>query len=362
MKILKVKNETNEKIINETVKVFKNGGLVIYPTETCYGVGVDAENQNAVNNVLRYKRRPEGKPISIAVDSTSTAKKYVKINAEAQKIHKNFLPGPFTVISESRGNIAKGLASELNTLGIRIPDFNLMLKILKKLGKGVTATSANSAGKKTPYNIKDIFDNISEKQKSLIDLVIDAGDLPHNPPSSVIDTTKGKLQIIREGAQLPFKSKKKHLINSPEKMRELARELCKEKMLTLENNCLVIYLSGEMGAGKTTFVKGMAEVLKIKDTITSPTYTLVEEYDHKYKSNDAKFVHIDFWRIEDFSEVELLKLDSYVKPGNVIAIEWGDKIMKKIFNVNLKKKLKEVEVKIKYINQDKREVLIYDIE
>src|SRR5680860_1375363 len=188
-KVIKVDSTPTKKIIEEAVKVLEKGGLVIYPTETLYGIGVDATNQKAVDKLLTYKTRREGKPLSIAVNSLQMAKEYVEINPTAHNLYSNFLPGPLTVVSPGLGKVAKGVESEIGTLGIRIPKYELILDIIESFGKPITATSANASYKKQPYCIDDILENISTKQKNLIDLIIDAGQLEKRDPSTVVDTT-----------------------------------------------------------------------------------------------------------------------------------------------------------------------------
>ena len=112
-------------------------------------------------------------------------------------LHQKFLPGPYTIISKAKNNLADGVASEFDTIGIRVPNYKLITDITAALDKPITATSANASGKKRPYTIQDIFDNLSTKQKKLIDLVIDAGQLPPNEPSTVIDTTLSTPLTVR---------------------------------------------------------------------------------------------------------------------------------------------------------------------
>jgi len=196
MQIIKI-NDT--KALTLALQCLEKGGILIYPTETAYGVGVDATNKYAVDKVLKFKKRPEGKAISIGVSSHKMALKYVHINKTAQNLYDNFLPGALTVISKSKNMVDSRLESNKNTLGIRIPNYKFLLDLIQKLGKPITTTSANSSGKKTPYTIKDITDNLNQKQLKLIDLIIDAGDLAHNPPSTVIDTTEEELTTYRQG-------------------------------------------------------------------------------------------------------------------------------------------------------------------
>ncbi|MCX6816586.1 MAG: L-threonylcarbamoyladenylate synthase, partial [Candidatus Beckwithbacteria bacterium] len=148
MRILK---STQKNIINEAVKVLQADGLVIYPTETCYGAGVDATNQTAVNKLLCYKTRREGKPLSVAVTDIQMAARYVKLNPTAKNLYQKFLPGPLTVVSAGKHQVGSGIESETGTLGVRIPHYPLIIKIINQLGRPVTATSANVSYQPRPY-------------------------------------------------------------------------------------------------------------------------------------------------------------------------------------------------------------------
>ncbi len=108
MKIINIQKTNKSKIIDHAVEVLKSGGILIYPTETAYGAGVDATNQKAVDRILAYKARMSGKPLSIAVCDEKMAKEYISINNTAKSIYENFLPGPITVISHGLHKVAFG--------------------------------------------------------------------------------------------------------------------------------------------------------------------------------------------------------------------------------------------------------------
>jgi L-threonylcarbamoyladenylate synthase len=139
MKIVPV----SDNCVNEAVNTLKDGGLVVYPTETVYGIGVDATNPEAVRNLTEYKNRPFGKPYSIAVTDQKMAEEYVELNSTGKNLYQEFLPGPLTVISKGKHKVAPGVESEEGTLGIRIPDYKLVFDIITKFGKPITSTSAN---------------------------------------------------------------------------------------------------------------------------------------------------------------------------------------------------------------------------
>lgn len=360
MEIAKLKAKNFKEVVDKSCRMLKQGGLVVFPTETCYGIAALATDQKAVNKLLKYKRRPEGKAISIAVSDISMAEKYVVINDTARKLYRKFLPGPLTVVSKDRKKLAHGLASEQGTLGIRMPDYKFALEIVKMLGLPITSTSANVTNKKTPHKIQDIFDHAGQKQLKLIDLVIDAGELPHNPPSTVIDTTRQEMQVLRQGDINFGKNKASGTINSPEEMSEAGERLIQKYKNFLKDRCLLVLFNAELGAGKTQFVKGMASELGIKEIVNSPTYALVKEYKFTYNANPGVLAHFDAWRLENIREFRELDIENYLKPGNVVAVEWAGATVEYLVNLAKKKRSILVEVRIDYLSEIKRRLTIND--
>lgn len=322
MKRLSLTPQTKSNVLLTAIEILEKGGLVVYPTETCYGIGVDATNQEAVKKLLHYKERPEGKAISIAILNREMAEKYVEVNEIAENLYKNFLPGPVTVISNSKHNVAKGIEAEDGSLGIRMPNYPFTLELIKAFGKPITATSANMSGRKTPYNIEDILNNIPEKKKELIDLIIDVGELPHNPPSTVVDTRLNDVKTLRQG-ELSFSDKYSKIFTtkSAEETQKIGEDLMRELLLELKNKSVVFALQGDLGAGKTQFAKGVARALGINENVTSPTFTIVKEYEF----NSSKLFHIDTWRMENENELKDLGFEEMMRPGNVIVVEWMQK-------------------------------------
>lgn len=317
--------------INEVIEVLQKGGLVVFPTETLYGVGADATNPKAIKKLNLFKKRPVGKPYSIAVSDVGMAQEYVFLNKSAQNIYKTFLPGPVTVISKGKNKVAPGIESEDGTLGVRIPNYDLVLKIVKAFGRPITATSANASYKKRPYKISDIFDNISERQKQLIDMVIDAGELPHNEPSTVIDTTYDNPAVLRQG-EITFRDKNEILSRSPRETENCAKELWQKYESYYGKRAIVFALSGEMGSGKTIFTKGLAKAMGIKDIVTSPTFNLLNTY---YNKNSLpRLVHVDVWRIKEAEELEDIDIQKEISDKSVLSIEWADKISTSIRKFN----------------------------
>jgi L-threonylcarbamoyladenylate synthase len=326
MKIIK----NGKSAINEAVEILKEGGLVIYPTETVYGIGADATNHKAIEKLNNYKKRPLGKPYSIAVTDSLMAEKFAVLNKTAKNLYKQFLPGPLTVVSTGKHNLAKGVESEFGTLGIRIPNYKLVLNIVNNFGKPITATSANASYKKRPYKITDILENISEKQKRLIDLVIDAGTLPPNEPSTVIDTTLDDPVVLRQG-NIKIGDKTEVLSRSPENTQNLAKELWQKYEKFKGIRPIVFALEGEMGVGKTIFTKGLAKAIGVEEVIVSPTFSLLEEYfvpNQPPTANPQLLTHIDTWRMEDESELLDLGFNEILRNNNaVVSVEWAEKVV-----------------------------------
>ena len=251
------------------------------------------------------------------------AKKYVVLNPTAENIYKTLLPGPITVVSNGKHKVAQGVESETGTLGIRISSYKLVTDIVNKFKIPITATSANASYKKRPYKTSDIFSCLTEKQKRLIDLVIDAGTLPKNEPSTVIDTTYDEVAILRQGS-VYIQNKNRVLSRSPEETRNCAKELWQKYERFAGKRAVVFALMGKMGSGKTIFTKGLAKAMGVRDLVTSPTYNIVNHY--KIENNSNKLIHIDVWRISNESEISDLNISKDINDGSVIAIEWADKI------------------------------------
>jgi L-threonylcarbamoyladenylate synthase len=358
MERIKVKNNTKE-IIKKASKVLKNGGIIIYPTETCYGIGVDATNEKTLTKLLTYKKFRGSKPISVAMSDKQMASKYVEINEMGENIYKNYLPGPITVVSMSKGVLTSPVVSQQGTIGVRVPDYPLMLDLVKEFGKPITATSANMSYRSAPYDIDKLLEQLPEKSKKKIDLIIDAGVLPKNPPSTVLDTTLNTLSVLREG-KLKFEEaivKNRKLITkttkTPEETTQMGYEFSKKYIKP--DKPVVVALSGELGAGKTQFTKGIGKQLGVEEIVTSPTYTIINEY----KYNDSTLAHMDTWRLMD-DELEKSGLIEHLETHNIVVIEWADKFYQEIHALCDNMNIQIYNIKFNYISLDKREITIYE--
>jgi len=361
MTILFLDGKTKQDVVNNAVLTLQNGGLVVYPTETCYGLAADATNQKAVDKLLSYKRRREGKPLSVLVDSKNTAQKYVELNESASRLYSRFLPGPMTIISKVKAKtLAMGVASEMGTLGIRISSYPFAMVLAKAYGKPITATSANASWKKKPYSIDDILSPLSEKQKYLLDLIIDAGKLPKREASTVVDTTLVDTMIVRSG-DIDLGINDLELIsNNEEQTKDLAQRLCLKYWDQIRKHGLVFALIGDLGVGKTIFAKGIGQFLHIKDEIISPSYTLANEYLYSRNGIDGYFFHLDPWRLESYEQFKQLGIQNMLGANKIMAIEWANKFLFDIKDLAKQNQTTLIQISFEQLNAVQRKLRVIE--
>jgi len=360
MKRFRLTNNNWDEVIKEAVHILNDGGLVVYPTETCYGIAADATNDRALNKLLAYKTFRGSKPISIAVSSEDMASKYVDINDMAKNIYSNYLPGPITVVSVNKGNLKPPVVSKQGSTGVRIPDYKFTLKLIETFGRPVTATSANVSYKSHPYSIDQLIKDLPKKSENLIDMYIDDGNLPKNIPSTILDTTMNTLTVLREG-KLKFEDAilqstllEEKDTKTPEETTEMGKSFSREYLLNNKGSILVA-LSGELGAGKTQFTKGIGVGLGVKELVNSPTYTIINEYEYMGKT----LAHMDTWRLTDEEELNRSGLKEHLEKGNIVVIEWADKFYQELADICTKRNIPMYKITFKYISLEQREIKIY---
>ncbi|MGQ9587028.1 MAG: L-threonylcarbamoyladenylate synthase [Thermoplasmata archaeon] len=183
-----------EKEIEEIVAVLKSGELVIFPTDTLYGIGADPFNENSVKKVFIAKNRPFDMPLSLAVSNEKMMESVAVLNESARKLIRKFLPGPLTIMLTKKPTIPDILTSGTNQVGIRIPDHPLAIRLIDKFGP-ITATSANLHSHPDPVEaslaIKDL--------KGQAHICVDCGRTKHSAGSTIVDVSDGALEIIRKG-------------------------------------------------------------------------------------------------------------------------------------------------------------------
>lgn len=198
MKLLKVDYSKPEKEkIKLAAEAIKKGGTVIFPTETVYGIGVDALNENAVKKVFDIKGRAETKPLTIHIaDKQDILKIARNIPDYIFKIFDKFMPGPLTIVLFKNKNVPDIVTAGRQTVGIRMPDHPVALEFIKATGTLIAAPSANFSGQKSPQSIEEIPKELLEK----VDIVLDSGSTLTGTPSTVVDFTISPPKILRQGS------------------------------------------------------------------------------------------------------------------------------------------------------------------
>jgi tRNA threonylcarbamoyl adenosine modification protein (Sua5/YciO/YrdC/YwlC family) len=184
--------------ISHVIEVLSKGGIIIYPTDTIYGIGCDLTNRRAIERLCQILEiKPQKMDLSFICNDLSHISEYVKrIDTPVFKMLKNSLPGPFTFIFESNSNVPKILDVNKKTVGIRIPDHTIPREIVKILGNPLITSSIKDDDKIKEYTTdpEEIFEDFKHK----VDLVIDGG-VGGNVPSTVVDLTQDEPVLIRQG-------------------------------------------------------------------------------------------------------------------------------------------------------------------
>ena len=186
----------SEKSIAKAVEILKNGGVIIYPTDTVYAVGCDIFQQKAVEKVCKFKNIDIKKSnLSLICNDLSNISTYAKVNNNVFKLLKRNLPGAFTFILNGSSNLPKVLKNR-NTIGIRVPENNIIMQIVKELGNPIFTTSVKVADEISEYETEPEL--LIEKYENMVDLIIDGG-FGDNKPSTIVDCTADEPIIIRQG-------------------------------------------------------------------------------------------------------------------------------------------------------------------
>jgi L-threonylcarbamoyladenylate synthase len=185
----------DEKIIRRVVDAIQHGKLIVYPTDTLYGLGASIFKIDAITSIFQIKQRPFSLPLPIAVSNIHMLSQYVQLNSLIQKFADHFLPGKLTLICRKKPEISNLITSDNETVAIRIPNDQIALKIINKTGP-LIATSANIHGQLTPKSISEIRKLFKPED---IEVYIDDGSRS-GAPSTIVDVTGSRPQIIREGS------------------------------------------------------------------------------------------------------------------------------------------------------------------
>lgn len=181
--------------LSKAITALLNGKIIVYPTDTLYGLGADIFNEDAVKKIFDIKKRPFSNPLPVAVSDFEMLEKIAFVDEKSSNLINSFLPGKLTLILSKKDIVPDIVTSGREKIAVRIPDNEIALDILSRFGP-ITATSANIHGKKTPELIADINMQFSSGD---IAAFLDIGKL-RGEPSTIVDASGKKLVILREGA------------------------------------------------------------------------------------------------------------------------------------------------------------------
>mgnify|MGYP001569354876 CR=1 FL=1 len=202
MQKIELSKNTMEDAVGQASAILQQAGIILYPTDTLYGLGADAFSDAAVDKIYDIKGRDEKKPIHCIVADIAMAEEYAEVTNDARLLIERLLPGGLTIILKKRVGIESGIARGIDTIGIRIPLNDFCVRLAQKFGRPFTATSANVSNHEPQRSVEKILEQFSYAsvlQNTSIDLVIDAGELPASLPSTVVDLSGEEPVILREG-------------------------------------------------------------------------------------------------------------------------------------------------------------------
>lgn len=195
-KIYNWKEKIDEKELNEVIEILKNNGVIIFPTETVYGIGGNALSNEVIDKVYNAKNRPRAKAVNIMVSNKNEIKKYAEITSNLeQKIIDEFLPGPLTIILKKKPNFGTYFTAGNDTIGVRIPNHRIVNSILNEIDFPIIAPSANISGEPSGVEATDIIKDFDGK----VDAIIDGGKANQGLSSTIVKVIDNEIMILREG-------------------------------------------------------------------------------------------------------------------------------------------------------------------
>ncbi len=184
--------------IKHAVSTLNQGGIVIFPTDTAFGIGCRIDDEKAIQRLFAIRKRPETQPTPVLVSSLEIAQEYLQTIPQdvIEKLIKPLWPGALTIVlSCKREKVPELVRGGSNSLGVRMPDHSTILQIIKQIGIPILGPSANFHGEKTPFNFEDLDQELLRK----VDFVLN-GECTIKQPSTVIDCSVKPWRILREGA------------------------------------------------------------------------------------------------------------------------------------------------------------------
>lgn len=328
-KYLDLKNNINYKKLELPGNIIKNGGLVLFPTETVYGIGANGLNPEAVKKIYIAKGRKQDNPLILHISSMEMLSKIaINISEIEYKLMEVFWPGPFTIILERNSIVPDIVTGGLNTVGIRMPSGKIALKLIENAGVPIAAPSANISGKPSGTNISDIMDELYNK----VDYIIDGGDCKIGLESTVVRVIDGIPTILRPGKITPEQIKDvagnvkidKHVLNNIKDDKEVLSPGMKYRHYAPNSKCILVYSDDN-----NKLVEKIKEIsqkyenpLIISSTENKKYYNIKNIIDIGHKDNldeIAKKIFRDLRKVDNFNP-DIVIIEGVKEEGIGLAI------------------------------------------
>ena len=328
-KYLDLKNSTDYSKLKVAGDIIRSGGLVLFPTETVYGLGANGLDKNAVKKIYIAKGRKQDNPLILHISNFSMLHKIAKnISKIEEALMKTFWPGPFTIILNRTDIVPDIVTGGLDTVGIRMPSGKIAKELINYANIPIAAPSANISGRPSGTNISDIFDELSDK----VDYIIDGGECEVGVESTVVRVVDGIPNILRPGKISPEEIEKvvgsvkidEHILKNIESNEKVLSPGMKYRHYAPKSNCVLVY-----SENNEKMIKEIQELAKkyVNPLIISCNEN-AEYYDveHKilYGSKDnlneiAQNIFKDLRKVDEF-EPDIVIIEGVKEDGIGLAI------------------------------------------
>ena len=246
-KYLDLKKTYNKNALKEASRYIKEGKLVLFPTETVYGIGADGLNAEAVKKIFIAKGRASDNPLILHVSNYQMIEQIASdITPLEKKLITNFFPGPLTIVLKRKNHVPNVVTANLDTVGVRMPENKIAHDLIALANTPIAAPSANISGRPSGTNISDIFDELNDK----VDYIIDGGETKVGLESTVIKVIDNEIHILRPGKITYDDLKKygkvvipKHILKEVDKNDQVLSPGMKYKHYAPNTKCLLVYSS-----------------------------------------------------------------------------------------------------------------------
>lgn len=328
-KFIDLKNSLDYTKLKEAAEIIRLGGLVLFPTETVYGLGANGLDENAVKNIFKAKGRSSDNPLILHISDFNMLNDIVENISDVEyKLMKEFWPGPFTIILNRKPVVPNIVTANLDTVGIRMPSNKIANKLISYSGLPIAAPSANISGKPSGTNISDIFDELSDK----VDCIIDGGNTLVGLESTVVRVIDGIPTILRPGKITPEDIKRvvgnvkidKHIFSKLEDGEKVLSPGMKYKHYAPDSKCVLVYSDNN-----DLLVKKINEIsmsyqtpliLSTSENVKNYENKLVIDIGSKYNLDEiAKNIFTDLRKVDKFNP-DIVIIEGVKQEGLGLAI------------------------------------------